>query len=127
MMTPQNEIKHLTELARIIRETAQDLCAGGNRDEAMDAVNYAEGIERALLEIAALNDVGADEVDELRSFDASERRSRFALAPNAQPLSDQHPAPVAASRPCLQSPNRRCRPRREAVRRREAVMSEFIP
>lgn len=77
MMTSQQEIKHLCELARNIRRFAQNQYADGNRDDALDAVNYAEGLERAMLEIAALNDLETDEIDELRSFDADECRARF--------------------------------------------------
>ncbi len=78
MMTPQKQIKRLAELAKDVREHAQDQYAAGNQGLAMQAVYYAEGIEQAMVEIAALNCIEMREMEELRSFDLDECRARFA-------------------------------------------------
>ncbi len=85
-MTPQKQIKQLAELAKEVREHAQHQYSTGRQELAMEAVCYAEGIERAMVEIAVLNSIPMRDVEELRSFDLSECRARFAavsLGPSA--------------------------------------------
>lgn len=72
MSTPHQEIKRLYELSKEIRERAQLKYVRGRQDEAMDDARYAEGIERAILEIAALNRIATSEMDELRILDRNE-------------------------------------------------------
>lgn len=69
MPTAEQEIRHLYELSKQIREKAQQKYVEGFQDEAMEDACYAEGIERAILEIAALNQIAADEMDVLRILD----------------------------------------------------------
>ncbi len=77
-MTPRKEIQHLCDLAKEVREKAQDLYAEGEREEALEAAAYAEGIERACVEIATLNDLPAHAVGVLLGLDLNEWRARFA-------------------------------------------------
>jgi hypothetical protein len=72
MTTPRKEITRLYELAKEVREKAQQTYVQGHQDEAMDRVHYAEGIERAIMEIAALNGVATSEMHELRALDQTE-------------------------------------------------------
>jgi hypothetical protein len=109
MTTPRMEIKQLFELAKDIRELAQSQYAEGKRDEALEAVSYAEGIERAIVEIAALHGIEPNEMEVLRSLELNDPRARFTSTPHMgqQPgrtaegsnASTRPPAPISRNRP----------------------------
>ncbi len=95
MMTPQKQIKRLAEVAKDVREHAQDQYAAGNQGLAMQAVYYAEGIERAMVEIAALNSIEMHQMEELRSFNLDECRARFAPISIGSCTGEQEPQRLA--------------------------------
>lgn len=119
MMTPQKQIKRLAELAKDVREHAQNQYAAGNQGLAMQAVHYAEGIERAMVEIAALNSIEMHQMEELRSFDLDECRARFAPIPHESFAAEQRPRASLLKRSGTQPNNGDFGPRQQSWRFRQ--------
>ena len=119
MITPQKQIKRLAELAKDVREHAQDQYAAGNQGLAMQAVYYAEGIERAMVEIAALNSIEMHQMEELRSFDLDECRARFAPIPLESFAAEQRPRGSLLRRSATQPNNGHFGPRQQSSRFRQ--------